>query len=96
MSKKLPISEVKTRLPELVAGVAEREDEIVVTPNGKPVAVLVNYDEWKRLNNTLDVLSDPTLMKEIGQSRNLFTKGPHGQSFEAVFGEPLIAVKRGR
>jgi prevent-host-death family protein len=37
----MPISEVKTRLPELVSGVAEREEEIVVTRNGKPAAVLV-------------------------------------------------------
>ena len=31
MAKTMPISEVKTRLPELVHGVAEREEEIVVT-----------------------------------------------------------------
>jgi prevent-host-death family protein len=31
---------VKTRLPELVSGVEERDDEIVVTRNGKPAAVL--------------------------------------------------------
>ena len=36
MSKTLPISEVKTRLPELVSGVEEREEEIVVTRKGKP------------------------------------------------------------
>ena len=54
MSKTLPISEVKTRLPELVSGVAEQEEEIVVTRNGKPAAVLVNYDEYERLKDTLD------------------------------------------
>ena len=94
MSKTLPISEVKTRLPELVTGVEEREDEIVVTRNGKPAAVLVNYDEYERLKDTLDVLSDPALMKEIGQSRDFYAKGGQGQSFEAVFGEPLVAAKR--
>ena len=29
MAKTMPISEVKTRLPELVSGVEEREDELV-------------------------------------------------------------------
>ena len=52
MSKTMPISEVKTRLPELVTGVAEREEEIVVTRNRKPAAVLVNYDEYDRLKDT--------------------------------------------
>ena len=94
MSKTMPISEVKTRLPELVAGVAEREEEIIVTRNGKPAAVLVNYDEFERLKDTLDVLSDSGLMKQIVQSKNFYAKGKQGQSFESVFGEPLIIRKR--
>ena len=94
MSKTMPISEVKTRLPELVSGVAEREEEIVVTRNGKPAAVLVNYDEYERLKDTLDVLSDPDLMKQIGQSKKFYAKGRQGQSFEAVFGESFVAGKR--
>jgi antitoxin YefM len=94
MSKTLPISEVKTRLPELVSGVAEREEEIVVTRNGKPAAVLVNYDEYERLKDTLDVLSDPVLMKQIGQSKDFYAKRRRGQSFESVFGESLVVAKR--
>lgn len=94
MSKTMPISEVKTRLPELVSGVAEREEEIVVTRNGKPAAVLVNYDEYERLKDTLDVLSDPILMKQVGQSKGFYSKGRQGQSFEDVFGEPLVSRKR--
>ena len=94
MAKTLPISEVKTRLPELVSGVAEREEEIVVTRNGKPAAVLVNYDEYERLKDTLDVLSDPALMKQIAQSKSFYAKGRRGQSFEVVFGEPLVVQKR--
>jgi antitoxin YefM len=94
MAKTLPISEVKTRLPELVSGVAEREEEIVVTRNGKPAAVLVNYDEYERLKDTLDVLSDRPLMKQIAQSKKFYAKGRRGQSFETVFGEPLVIKKR--
>ena len=94
MSKTIPISEVKTRLPELVSGVAEREEEIVVTRNGKPAAVLVNYDEYERLKDTLDVLSDTVLMKQIGRSKKFYAKGRQGQSFETVFGEPLVVTKR--
>jgi prevent-host-death family protein len=79
-----PISEVKTRLPALVAGVAEPEEEVAVTRNGKPAAVLVNYDEYARLKDTLDVLSDPVLMKQIGLSRSFYAKRRRGQSFESV------------
>lgn len=35
MAKTLSLSEVKTRLPALVAGVQEREEEVIVTMNGR-------------------------------------------------------------
>jgi antitoxin YefM len=94
MSKKMPISEVRTCLPELVSGVEQREEEIVVTRNGKPAAVLVNYNEYERLKDTLDVLSDPAMMKQIAQSKSLYAKRRQGESFEVVFGESLVARKR--
>jgi len=94
MAKTLPISEVKARLPELVTGVEDREEEVVVTRNGKPAAVLVNYDDYERLKETLDVLSDPDLMRQIRASERYFAKGGKGVSFEDVFGEPLLPVKK--
>src|SRR2546425_4013046 len=94
MSKTLPISEVKARLPELVTGVEEREEEVVVTRKGKPAAVLVNYFEYERLKGTLDVLSDPAMMKQIRESQRYFAKGGKGLSFEQVFGEPLRPLRK--
>jgi prevent-host-death family protein len=96
MAKTLPLSEVKTRLPELVAGVEEREEEVVVTKNGRPAAVLVNVQEYARLKETLDVLSDPALMQQIAESRAFYRAGGKGLSFEDVFGEPLIPTKKRR
>jgi len=94
MSKTLPISEVKARLPELVTGVEDREEEVVVTRNGKPAAVLVNYAEYERLKETIDVLSDPNMMQQIRESERYFQKGGKGLSFEEVFGEALHPVKK--
>lgn len=94
MAKILPISEVKARLPELVTGVEEREEEIVVTRNGKPAAMLVSYAEYERLKDTLDVLSDPELMRQIRQSEADIAAGKKGLSFEEVFGEPLVPRRR--
>ncbi len=94
MSRTLPISEVKARLSELVTGVAEREEEIVVTRNGRPAAMLVNYEEYRRQRDTLDILSDPAMMKQIRQSRRFYAKHVKGLSFEDVFGEPLVPAKK--
>ena len=93
MSKTLPISEVKARLPELVTGVAEREEEIVVTRNGRPAAMLVNYEEYRRQRDTLDILSDPDMINQIRQSRRFYEKHAKGLSFEDVFGEPSVPAK---
>jgi antitoxin YefM len=96
MAKTLPLSEVKTRLPELVAGVDEREEEVVVTKNGRPAAVLVNVQEYARLKETLDVLSDPDLMTQVAESRAFYKTGKRGLSFEDVFGEPTAPIKKRR
>ena len=94
MAKTLPISDVKARLPELVTGVEEREEEVVVTRKGKPAAVLVNYADYERLKETLDVLSDSILMRQILRSRRFYQRGRKGLTFEDVFGEPLKPLKK--
>ena len=94
MPKTLPISEVKARLPELVTGVAEREEEVIVTKNGRPAAMLVSYEEYRRQRDTLDILSDPDLMEQIRRSRTFYQKGRKGLSFEDVFGEPAVPAKK--
>lgn len=90
MTRTLPLSEVKTRLPELVSKVEVREDQIVVTRHGKPTAVILSYDEYERLRETLDVLSDPALMRQVQKSLAYFARGGKGKGFEDVFGEPLV------
>jgi prevent-host-death family protein len=94
MAKALSISELKSHLTELITGVEEWEEEIVVTRKGKPAAVLVNYAEYERLKETLDVLSDPSLMQQIRSSRRFYAEGGEGLSFEDVFGEPLLPMKK--
>jgi len=94
MAKILPISEVKAKLPELVNGVQEREEEIVVTRNGKPAAMLVSYSDYERLKETLEVLSDSELMRQIRKSQAFFASGRKGLSVQEVFGPSGKAVKR--
>lgn len=96
MTRTLPLSEVKTRLPELVVGVDEREEEVIVTKNGRPAAVLINVQEYARLKETLDVLSDPQAMNQIAESKTFYSAGKRGLSFEDVFGEPIDVPKKRR
>lgn len=93
MAITLPLAEVKTRLPELVTGVDECEEEVIVTKNGRFAAVLVNVQEHSRLKNTFEVLSDPTVMQQIAESRAFYRRKKKGLSFEDVFGDPLAPAK---
>lgn len=87
MTKTLPLTEVKAHLPELVSGVAERSDEVVVTKNGRPAAVLVNVNEYESLRETLDILSNPRAMRALRKSGKYFARGGKGLTIEEVFGE---------
>jgi len=59
-----------------------------------PPRSLLNVDEHERLKATLDVLSDPALMRQIRASRKFYVARKKGLSFEEVFGEPLIPRRR--
>jgi antitoxin YefM len=85
MSRTLPISEVKAHLPELVAGIESREDEIIVTRKGRPAAVILNVQEYERLRETLDILADSKLMASIRRGRAHFARGGKGVPLDGVF-----------
>lgn len=89
MSREIPLSAAKTNFPRIVRGVEKREDEIVVTRNGRPAAVILNYLEFRRLRETVEILSDRELMSQIRKSRLFYRKKRRGLTFDDVFGEPL-------
>ncbi len=63
--KTLPLSEVKTKLSGLVDEVLSTDEEIVITKNGRPAAVLVSPSEHESWKETIAIESDPALMNEI-------------------------------
>ena len=65
MSETLSLAAVKARFSELVDRVEREQDRVVVTRNGKPAAVLISPDDLERLEETLAVMSDRSLTKQI-------------------------------
>ena len=61
----MPLSEVKMKLSELVADVFRRDEEITITKNGSPAAVLISPEEFESWRETLTIRKDKALMKEI-------------------------------
>ena len=63
--KILPLSEAKSQLSGLVEQVRALEEQVVITRNGRPAAVLVSAEEFERWKETIEVRGDAALMKEI-------------------------------
>jgi antitoxin YefM len=69
MSDVLPLAEVKAKFSEMVDRVEQQHDRITVTRNGRPAAVLMSADDLAALEDTLELLSDPTAMADIERAR---------------------------
>ncbi len=63
--KALSVSEAKMKLSGLIDTVNATDEEIVITKNGRPAAVLVSPEEFESLKEMIAVRSDLALVKEI-------------------------------
>ncbi len=63
--KTLSVSEAKMKLSGLVESVSSTDEEIVITKNGSPAAVLISPDEFESWKETIAIRSDSSLMSEI-------------------------------
>ena len=61
----LSLSEAKMKLSALVDAVMTTDEEVTITKNGRPVAVLVSPDEFESWRETITVMSESDLMDEI-------------------------------
>jgi antitoxin YefM len=84
--KALSVSEAKMKLSGLIDTVNATDEEIMITKNGRPAAVLVSPDEFESLKETVAVRSDAALMKEIMKGlRALKMKGAKLYTLEELF-----------
>lgn len=65
MTKTLPISKVREELPTLVDRAQRLLEEVVITVNGKPTAILMSIDEFESWKETMEILADKELMEAI-------------------------------
>ena len=84
--KTLSLSEAKMKLSGLVEAVSTTDEEVVITKNGAPAAVLISPDEFDSWKETLAVRSDAALMKEIQKGlKDLKSKKARLYTLEELF-----------
>ena len=68
MAKTVPFSEARARLSELLDEIRGSQEHVVITRNGRPVALLMSLDEYESLEETIEVLSDEDTLAALRES----------------------------
>ena len=84
--KTLSVSEAKMKLSGLIDALSATDEEVMITKNGRPAAVLVSPEEFESLKEAVAVRSDSSLMKEIKKGlRALKAKKAKMYTLEELF-----------
>ena len=81
----LSLSEAKMKLSALVESVNVTDEEIVITKNGKPAAVLVSPDEFEGWRETIAIKADGDMMREIKKGISALKKKTKVYTLEELF-----------
>lgn len=82
----LPVTSVKRNLMKLLKKVQEEGEPLVITKDGRAAGVLMSGDDYEGLMETLEILSDKQLIKQLKKADQDFRKG-RSYSHEQVFKE---------
>jgi prevent-host-death family protein len=85
--KVLSLSEVKSKLSELVDVVERRDESITITRNGKAVAMIVSKDEYEGWHETTQILRDPEFVSEIRDGIRKLARTRKRYSVDELFGD---------
>jgi len=75
MTHTITLKDLRPGLPEVVDAVESKFDRYVVTKRGHPVMVLINPQDFDGLLETIEILSDRSLVKRIRSSRKQVSEG---------------------
>lgn len=78
----VPLAEVKNRLSEVVERLEREHGRVVITKHGRPAAVMLSVEDLEGLEETLEILSNPSLMRRIRKAE-----------FEIAAGEDELLTK---
>jgi len=70
----IPITRAKTKLLDMIRNFDDREDTTAITKNGVPKAVLMSIDQYEVMCETMEMLADNNLMKQVRQSEDEITQ----------------------
>jgi antitoxin YefM len=68
----LPVTKVKRELLNILKRMEEDEATIALTRNGEPVGVMMTLSRYESLMETIEILSDRTILESLKKSEKDF------------------------
>lgn len=78
------LHDVSDHLSEVIERVEQQHDRVVITPNGRPAAVILSPEDLAQLEETLDVLADAAALADIREADVAFSRGDVVRGADAV------------
>jgi len=66
----IPITKAKSTLLDMIRVINVQENTIAITKNGVPRAILMSMEQYESMRETMTILEDEGMMKQILRSRN--------------------------
>ena len=67
MARELPITEARARLTQIANDLVDSQDTVTVTNRGKPMMILIGYEMYESIMESLEIMSDTDLMEQLRQ-----------------------------
>src|SRR3954447_15700080 len=91
VGEQMALKDVRDQLSTVVDKVEREHDRVVITKHGRPAAVVVSIDDLESLEETVDVLSRPALLRQVRRSLDELRACPAEVLSK---GDALAVVKR--
>jgi antitoxin YefM len=75
LQKILPVTKVKHELLDILKAMEREYATITLTRNGEPVGVMMTPERYESLIETIEILSDKAVMRDLKASRRDFQSG---------------------
>jgi antitoxin YefM len=73
--KTAPLADVKAHLSALVDEVVRTHEQVTITRNGKPVAIVLALEDYESLLETLSLLDDQVGRERLAEAEEAVARG---------------------
>lgn len=91
-SNTLPISEARRKIFDIAEDVQRPNRHYTLTDKGRPKAVVLSVDEYQSLIETVDILNNPLIMKDVKTGESEYAKGQYSTLDEILKEEGYVQV----